>query len=79
MWISYLVPQIVKSCSESPILAVFVENVEVLPGTANKIFNSHNKPLGQEKLCLIARLITILEPMTTYPYPVLIMKENPAY
>jgi len=33
MWISYLVPTIAKSRSECPKSLLFMENVEVLPGT----------------------------------------------
>ena len=35
LWISYLVPEIAKSRPKCPISAVFVEKVQVLPGTDN--------------------------------------------
>lgn len=37
LWSSYPVPTIVKSCSECSKTPLFVENVEVVPGTANNV------------------------------------------
>ena len=37
LWSSYPVPTIVKSCSECSKTPLFVENVEVVPGTANTV------------------------------------------
>jgi len=63
LWISNLVPRIVKSRSQYSVLVVFVENVEVLPGTDNNSGRGevHIFPLpfcsfGRKYLCIFHRI-----------------------